>query len=302
MVPFIAGPLVAAFAAWAVSAGAAAAATLLALAPILLIGAAIGALAVAWANDWGGIQGHVSNAVKIIQPIIEGLIETVVGIVDAIAPIVEDIGAILGDVVANFDEVAATIGTTVAGIIDFFVGPEGLVGKVDRAGRDIIGFITSIPAAIIKAGQDFVGAAESTVNSLIDGFVSLPGKLLDTITSAFRTAFENLRIDIGPFHISGRSGITIDLPTIDLPSFDVGSYNIPRDMLAVVHKGEMILPQGLATSVRAGESSVGGGGGSRGTSVFAPTLNVSGADDPDQWAATYVRSVARRLRREGLIA
>ena len=53
--------LVPAFIAWATAAGAAAIATLTALAPILLIAAAVAALVYAWKTDFGGIQGIVEN-------------------------------------------------------------------------------------------------------------------------------------------------------------------------------------------------------------------------------------------------
>lgn len=49
-----------------------------------------------------------------------------------------------------------------------------------------------------------------------------------------------------------------------VPSFDVGAWNLPSDMLAMVHKGEMILPANVASQVRAGAGagiSGGGGGG-----------------------------------------
>jgi len=46
-----------------------------------------------------------------------------------------------------------------------------------------------------------------------------------------------------------------------LPSFAVGSLNVPKDMTANIHKGEMIIPKPFAESVRSGEATVGGGSG-----------------------------------------
>jgi hypothetical protein len=37
-----------------------------------------------------------------------------------------------------------------------------------------------------------------------------------------------------------------------LPSFDIGSYNVPSDMVANVHKGEMIIPASQAAQIRSG--------------------------------------------------
>ncbi len=43
---------------------------------------------------------------------------------------------------------------------------------------------------------------------------------------------------------------TVNFVTGKIPSYDVGSWNIPNDQLAMVHKGEMILPQPIADRVR----------------------------------------------------
>jgi hypothetical protein len=37
---------------------------------------------------------------------------------------------------------------------------------------------------------------------------------------------------------------------ITVPSFDVGAQQLPEDMLAMVHKDEMILEPGLASNIR----------------------------------------------------
>lgn len=47
---------------------------------------------------------------------------------------------------------------------------------------------------------------------------------------------------------SGIGGFFKDL----LPSFDVGAMNLPRDMIAQVHKGEMIIPAAQANQIRSG--------------------------------------------------
>lgn len=103
-----------------------------------------------------------------------------------------------------------------------------------------------------KIVASMFGIGVQMVTGIIKGLASLPGKVADKIASAFR----NLRIDIGPFHISS-SGVTIDLPKIDLPHFATGSWKLPADMVAMVHKGEMIVPADLAARLR-GEAGVAG--------------------------------------------
>lgn len=62
-----------------------------------------------------------------------------------------------------------------------------------------------------------------------------------------------------------------------LPSFDVGAWNLPSDTLAMVHQGEMIIPAAQASSIRSGNSSIGGGSGS-GSGGDTYIINLSAID------------------------
>ncbi len=326
VVPFIAGPLVLAFTAWAVSATAAAVATAAAMLPIIALGVAVGALAVLISQNWDEIVRIVGSAIERGKAQIDEFVKVIQSVAAAIEPIVREVARIFGEVVAVVEQAAkdiaafvedtikiilniadaiipvvAGVGDVVRGVIDFFIGDEGLVPKIRDAAEDIIAFVTGIPDGIGKSLGEFTDAAGKIVQAFIDGFVNLPGMLLDTITGAFRDAFNNLKIDVGPFHIRA-SGITIDMPTIDLPKFAEGSWSVPKNMAAIVHKGEMIVPSRIAEGVRSGAVGIGGQPSRAGAVSLNTVLNVSGADDPERWASTYVRSVARRLRREGLIA
>ncbi|MDP4164652.1 MAG: hypothetical protein Q8898_16275, partial [Bacillota bacterium] len=60
-------------------------------------------------------------------------------------------------------------------------------------------------------------------------------------------------------------------------AFDVGTMNVPQDMLAMVHKGEVIIPEKFSDSARrflSGEGSANGGGGGGDTNYW----NVSAYD------------------------
>lgn len=49
-------------------------------------------------------------------------------------------------------------------------------------------------------------------------------------------------------------------------SFDVGTPNVPRDMMARIHKGEAIVPASFAESIRSGQMTLGGPAGSSSSS------------------------------------
>ncbi len=76
----VAAVVVPAFLAWAGAAATAAAATIVALAPVLIplaaIGAAVALLSAAWTNNWGDIQGKVSAVWAVVQPILEAIYGT----------------------------------------------------------------------------------------------------------------------------------------------------------------------------------------------------------------------------------
>jgi hypothetical protein len=91
-------------------------------------------------------------------------------------------------------------------------------------------------------------------------------------------------------------------------SFDVGAWNLPSDMIAQVHQGEMILPADVAGQVRGGGSiasfasgagSAGGGGGVQ----VVQNLTISTMDGASvtahaqRFAPVYARAVVQQLER-----
>jgi hypothetical protein len=56
-----------------------------------------------------------------------------------------------------------------------------------------------------------------------------------------------------------------------LVSLDVGAWNIPSDMPAYLHAGEMVVPQNFAAGLR-GDGGIGGGGGD------SYTININAID------------------------
>lgn len=71
----------------------------------------------------------------------------------------------------------------------------------------------------------------------------------------------------------------IEIATIASQSFAVGTPDIPRDMMATVHKGEMIIPASFSSAIRSGELSLSGGnrGGSEEGGGGGIMFNFDGA-------------------------
>lgn len=67
----------------------------------------------------------------------------------------------------------------------------------------------------------------------------------------------------------GTGGI-LGFATGGLLSFDVGTPSVPRDMVAKIHQGEMIIPKTFAEGIRKGEVPLGGGASSHSASLVLP--------------------------------
>jgi len=263
----------------------------MALLPVILIAALIAAVVFLINNPEivdkivevvGGILTAFGDALGALVGIVGQVVGAAVGAFGAI------VGGIAGAIGKIVGEILSIPGKVVKAWVDLGVGVTGFIGKALGQFLDlhlkVVGFILTIPGKVAswvgsilgqvttlastflaKIGSlvgsivtfflsipgKVIGIGAEIVKGIIRGMASLPGQLLDTVANAFRS----LRIDIGPFHISS-SGVQIDLPKIELPSFAVGSPFVPRDMLAMVHAREMIIPAAESDAIRAGRAAL----------------------------------------------
>ena len=82
--------------------------------------------------------------------------------------------------------------------------------------------------------------------------------------------------------------------------FATGTSNIPNDSLAMVHKGEGIIPATFMDSIRKGDLSLSGGGGNGGGNINV-TVNVAGSVRTERDLATSIATEIYRQRRSGLL-
>lgn len=218
----------------------------MALLPVLLVGALVAAVAFLVANP--EIVGQIA---EVASSLISGLVDVLAGLAGALLDLFKKAFNVVLRAAPGFvGEVARFILTLPFRILDlqvklleFFAGIfTSILGKLPWFIGEVVRLLFTIPGKLVALGGQIVRA-------IIEGMASLPGKLADVVAAAFR----NLRIDIGPFHISS-SGVRIDLPKIEFPAFAVGSPFVPRDMLALVHAGEMIIPAATSDAIRAGRA------------------------------------------------
>lgn len=84
---------------------------------------------------------------------------------------------------------------------------------------------------------------------------------------------------VGPFLAPAAAGVAYAavMAYDSLASLDVGAWNVPQDMVAQIHKNEMVVPATFAQGMRDGSFS---GGGQGGTSIsYSPTINNPGTSE-----------------------
>lgn len=64
----------------------------------------------------------------------------------------------------------------------------------------------------------FLGLGKGIVGGILDGLGELKTEVGNTIGSAIRGAIEAIDFWVGPFHVSGRSGVTFSMPAFSLPN------------------------------------------------------------------------------------
>jgi hypothetical protein len=149
-----------------------------------------------------------------------------------------------------------------------------------------------------------VGIVTGFKNDVVAGFNNIKGEAVaifgdigDAMGQEIRTGFNTLvpgSVDIPSVTLSapdwaGGMSTTIGGGSINLPQLQSGGM-VDETGMAVVHKGESVIPEPLTSAAR---SSEGGGGG--GTTVEQITINLSGDFDPSDMGRRDLERLAERI-------
>ena len=87
------------------------------------------------------------------------------------------------------------------------------------------------------------------------------------------------------------------------PTYAVGTPNIPFDQLAMVHKGESIIPKTFAEGIRSGDLTLSGPGAgqSSGESAIIVNVTVQGSVQTENDLATSIAKAIARQRKMGVL-
>jgi hypothetical protein len=171
-----------------------------------------------------------------------------------------------------------------------FMQKTGVEGTTDAMVKGIAqsGLQMTTTQTAAMALQNLAMAAQSAAMSL--GTMGGGGGVASQVAGAAGGGGGGFLSGIGNFFSSAVSGVGNFFSS--LLSFDVGADNIPRDMVAKIHKGEMILPAGAAERVRSG--------GMGGSMSITNNFTVNGPTDrqtQEQLAAKVAQSLQRAQRR-----
>src|SRR5262245_8073489 len=166
-----------------------------------------------------GIIAAITAPLAALGTAAGGLISAAIPIGMAALPflIIGAIVAVIAVLIANPDIRNKVIGFAqglVSTLVDAISGFLAILPKVTGDAfaaawsfviDSVLPFVLSIVELILTLPLRIAGLGLELVQTIIGGLSSLPGKIADTIASAFR----GLKIDIGPFHIDA-SGVRID--------------------------------------------------------------------------------------------
>lgn len=261
----IGGALVAAFAAWTISAMQAAAATIAATWPVLAIGAAIAALVAIilyvwnnWDQVWNWIKDHPAYAA--IIAILSPFIAILVGVVLVVRYIYDNWGTIwpkIQEITKTVVEAVRPYIETIIDIINVLVDALVYLGKI---AWDAMTMLWDAIKWIAGKWWDFHQAVVDVVNAVVDFILDMPNRVVSVGTSIAKAiangfvdsfnAIVGTINDLIPNRIPLPFGLDIDLDDDPLPTlkrFHSGGLvpGLPgQEMLAILRAGERIVPAG----------------------------------------------------------
>lgn len=184
-------------------------------------------------------------------------------------------------------------GALLKGIMDSILGTGGqgkgiLASIVDWVTKDLIPGFLDLAPKVLKAGADLAG-------SMGKGFANALVGLIEGAMNAMIRGLNSFQIHFGGFDMPGFGTVArvdwngLGLSQIHLPRFDVGSKAITGTGMAVVHKGERILP--------ARSAGPWGGGGLRVSVqyVYSPMLSTASAAEMERSAMVLGDLIKRAI-------
>lgn len=244
-----------------------------------------------WIGLWKGIKNVIDGAINVIKGLINGLVNVFKTIWQTIETIIikpfQIAFTFIGNTLNNFINVIKTIIGTITGLFSsfwnglksgfeavwngikaVFSGVGNFFKNVFMNAWNVIKGIFSVGGQLFEGIKNGVAQVFKTmVNLLIKGInnvISIPFKTINGLLNTIR----NVKIPVinkKPFKGLWKQD---PLPVPKIPSLDVGTNYVPSDQLAMIHKGEAILPKKFNPYASPSNSMYGAMNNSRGKQVI----------------------------------
>lgn len=204
----------------------------------------------------------------------------------------------------------------IKGFLDMMFGRNGQKGLLALM-VDLV--TTALIPGFLRLYEDFSDAAGEWAGGIIGGFVDGIADGVAAIAKAIGDLFRSINLTVGPFSIkNGAFSVNwpdIKFPSIEIPGLAVGAWNIPRDMPAMLHSGEMVVPAWAAKALRGDGSQpaavprfpTGGGGGTLGQSsvvvnvTYSPAFSNGSPSERADFSRTIGDLLVAEFRSRGIL-
>jgi phage-related minor tail protein len=221
------------------------------------IGEALGTLLQVLGDAFSAAFNAVGQFVSDALAAIGGILQTAIGLwVEWVLlwplKVLEALNMVVGFVVEFVGQVLPIVGKFIGDVVAFFLS---IPGKV-------VGIIGSLAGTFARVGAAVLGKVVAFVGQVISTLLGMPGKVAGQLISAFGNIAKRM-VDafLGfikgiPDAVGNILGGIGDFVGGLIPKFETGAVKVPRDMLAMVHAGEMIVPANEAEAIRQGRGAL----------------------------------------------
>lgn len=242
-----------------------------------------------------GVVGALGAALVVLGPIF-GAIGAAIAAVGVVlgSPILLPLAAVgvaLALLVTHWQQVQAGVQMVVGAVVGFIRGLLGTIqGVFGQIGSTIMGIVTAgqrmvagVIGAIAGLPAAFGRVAQQAVSSFLGFLGQIPGKAAQIAGDAAKSIVGSIP---GVGAVVGGAGDLLS----HLPHLQSGAANIPQDMVAVLHAGEMVIPPDVAAAMRRASP----GPAVRATS--APALGAGASDNSafDRLATAILAAIAQQ--------
>lgn len=149
------------------------------LGAFVAVAAALAVLWLAWQTNFGNIQGFVTDVIKILGDLFDGLVTTVRGVFDVI----------IGIFTLSPDKIMAGVDEIISGLAGIGTACADLIVRIAQFGLDLLAGFAGIFSSIITSAWNF---GTGLVTSIVDGINSVASQIGSAIWNAIPSEIRGL--------------------------------------------------------------------------------------------------------------